>query len=392
MSTQPEFPLALGQPAALPGDAPALRLVPDEPLDFDDAVTRVRPRLHRYALRRLGDTHEAEELVQEALLRAYSHRDQLLTEDDLSAWTTVVTGRLVIDRLRVRGRSTSFADVPENGRLGRDTADVVVARDEARTALDALDAMPTRQAALLWAREVEGHTYEELCQRFGMTEPAVRSVLTRARKALRKEYAHRGGTLPVGGLAVLAPWIAGLTWVGKLRHAATRVTGPAVLATIGITALGGLVLNPFGAPNSPHVDSFAPVHAIVASGQISDHGSLGGLDGHARSRHTTGTVTQSPPRSSPHGALQLAEKTACQQKAADAHDPVFDDLPGGTPLGAGYGGSHCRTRTNAVIQVPLPTPVGGYRYLGTSTDLVHCSQIAPVTATKLVTCTERPQP
>lgn len=208
MSTAHDLPYGYAEPEAI---APAaLRLVATAPLDFDDAVRRVRPRLHRYAIRRLGDVHEAEELVQEALLRAYSHREQLLTEDDLSAWTTVVTGRLVIDRLRVRGRSTSYAEVPETGRLGRDTADVVVGRDEARTALDALDAMPPRQAALLWAREVEGQSYDELCDRFGMTEPAVRSVLTRARKALRKEYETRGGTLPVGGLAILAPWLAGI--------------------------------------------------------------------------------------------------------------------------------------------------------------------------------------
>src|SRR5919112_1504661 len=139
----------------------------------------------------------------EALLRAYKHGDQLQTEDDLIAWCTVVTGRLVIDRLRVRGRSTSVADVPEGTRVSRDTAEVVVARDEARVALDALDAMHPRQAALLWAREVEGQSYEDLCVRFEMSEPAVRSVLTRARKALRKEYGARGGTLPAGGLAIL---------------------------------------------------------------------------------------------------------------------------------------------------------------------------------------------
>ena len=61
-----------------------------------------------------------------------------------------MTGRLVSDRLRVRGRSVSVAEVPEGVRVGRDTADVVVARDEARLALDALDAMPARQAAVLW--------------------------------------------------------------------------------------------------------------------------------------------------------------------------------------------------------------------------------------------------
>jgi len=239
--------------------------VPEVPLDFDEAVRRIRPRLHRYAVRRLGDLHEAEELVQEALLRAYSHRAQLLTEDDLAAWSTVVTGRLVIDRLRVRGRSTSVAEVPEGYRVSRDTADVVVARDEARMALDALDAMHPRQAALLWAREVEGQSYEELCTRFQMTEPAVRSVLTRARKALRKEYGARGGTLPVGGLAVLAPWVAGLGWADRLRRAAGRLTAPAALSAVGITALGGLVLSPFNFHPHQAPSTFRPAEAVVST-------------------------------------------------------------------------------------------------------------------------------
>src|SRR5438128_11580930 len=98
---------------AQPHPQPHLRLVPDVPLDFDDAVRRLSPRLQRYATRRLGDVHEAEELVQEALLRAYKNRAALLTEDDVAAWTTVVVGRLVIDRLRVRGRSVNVAEVPE---------------------------------------------------------------------------------------------------------------------------------------------------------------------------------------------------------------------------------------------------------------------------------------
>jgi RNA polymerase sigma-70 factor (ECF subfamily) len=251
MSSMHELPplgvTAAPVPAPAAPDRPRLRLVPDAPLDFDDAVRRLTPRLQRYATRRLGDAHEAEELVQEALLRAYKNRAELLTEDDVAAWTTVVVGRLVIDRLRVRGRSVNVADVPEGTRVGRDTADVVVARDEARMALDALDSMPARQAAVLWAREVEGQAYDEIGRRFGMTEPAVRSILTRARKALRTEYALRGGTLPVAGLSAIAPWIVGMRWADRLRQAVGRVTAPAALgiATLGVigSTLGGAQWN-----------------------------------------------------------------------------------------------------------------------------------------------------
>ena len=158
-----------------------------------------------------------------------------------------MTGRLVIDRLRVRGRSTSVAEVPEGTRVGRDTADVVVARDEARLALDALDAMPARQAAVLWAREVEGLAYDEIGERFGMTEPTVRSLLSRARKALRKEFALRGGTLPAGGLVALAPWVDGLGWVERLRRPAARVAAPVAVGAASLGVLGGFVLAPRGA-------------------------------------------------------------------------------------------------------------------------------------------------
>jgi RNA polymerase sigma factor (sigma-70 family) len=234
-----------GDPAPEPARR-HLRPVPDLPLDFDAVVRSLTPRLQRYATRRLGDRHEAEELVQEALLRAYQHRGELRTEDDVAAWTTCVTGRLVIDRLRVRGRSTPVADVPESGRAERDTADVVVARDQARMALDALDSMPPRQAAVLWAREVEGLSYDEIGRRFAMTEPAVRSLLTRARKALRKEYAVRGGTLPGAGLALLAPWATGTGWLERLRTGLAKAAAPAALTVAAAGIVTGAVVLPAG--------------------------------------------------------------------------------------------------------------------------------------------------
>jgi RNA polymerase sigma-70 factor (ECF subfamily) len=205
-SADPYPPLAL-VPATRENDEQAESLVLSDPAIFDEALRRAMPRLRRYASRRLIDQHEAEEVVQEALLRAFQHREQLATEDDLMAWLTVVTGRLTIDRLRVRGRMTPVAELPAGSRASRDTADVVVARDEARIALDALEAMPSRQASVLWAREVEGLSYEDICDRFDLTEPTVRSLLHRARRTLRREYADRGGTLPAMGLVALAPWL-----------------------------------------------------------------------------------------------------------------------------------------------------------------------------------------
>src|SRR4051812_30474684 len=269
MTTAPDLPLPVTAaiPGQLqPGGAEATRaplaLVPalpdtigEEIVDFDDALRIAAPRLQRFAVRRLLDPHEAEEVVQEAMLRAFQHRDTLRTQDDLMAWLTVVTGRLVIDRLRARGRMTPVAELPAGTRAARDTADVVVARDEARIALDALEAMPSRQASVLWAREVEGLSYDEISERYGLSEPTVRSLLHRARRTLRREYAVRGGTLPSLGLVALAPWLRGLRVAGRLRDAARKTA-----AAAGVTATGLAVATvaPLWSHQAPtHVDSAA---------------------------------------------------------------------------------------------------------------------------------------
>jgi RNA polymerase sigma-70 factor, ECF subfamily len=243
MTTAPDLPMAVPSvavPAQTEDARPQLALVQQAPapdteiVDFDEALRAATPRLVRYATRRLGDPHEAEEVVQEALLRAFQHRAVLATEDDLMAWLTVVTGRLVIDRLRVRGRTTPVAELPAGARTSRDTADVVVARDEARLALDALEAMPSRQASVLWAREVEGLRYDEIGVRYGLSEPTVRSLLHRARRTLRREYSMRGGTFPAVGLVALAPWMRGLHVAGRVRDLARKGTAVTATAATGL--------------------------------------------------------------------------------------------------------------------------------------------------------------
>lgn len=242
MTTQPHLP----EPTPQVGSRPHLRLAPTPApapdVDFDAFVRSYESRLRRLVMRRIGDLCEAEEITQETLLRAYQHRASFATEDELMAWSTVVAQRLVIDRVRVRGRSVAVPDVPETARLGRDTADVVVARHEARAALESLEAIPTRQAAILWAREVEGLHYEEIAERFGITEPAVRSLLHRGRKALRAEFKARTGSFPLAGLAPFAPWLLALKAAGKVRGVAkTTVKAPATAAVaLSITAMMAL--------------------------------------------------------------------------------------------------------------------------------------------------------
>jgi RNA polymerase sigma-70 factor (ECF subfamily) len=348
---------------------PLLAVVPAQPpateeIELDEVLRRAGPRLKRYAVRRLRDEHEAEEVVQEALLRAFQHRHLLATEDDLMAWVTVVTGRLVIDRLRVRGRSTPVAELPPTTRAGRDTADVVVARDEARIALDALEAMPGRQASVLWAREVEGLSYDEIGERFGMSEPSVRSLLHRARRTLRREYAERGGTLPAVGLIALAPWLHGLHAASKLRHVARRGASGAALAATGL-AVATVV--PFGAHSTP-THTLPPSPALRINAESSPH-------------HQVRHVAQ-PAKHVVRPAHQ--QVTTHQPASVRLHTPsVCGARPGGYPVSAG-----CDVHHSPTVWLKLPVDVAGYDKVGVSKDGRVCEVVPTTLVTQCDTTTQ----
>jgi hypothetical protein len=104
---------------------------------------------------------------------------------------------------------------------------------------------------VLWAREIEGLSYVEIAARFGISEPSVRSLLQRARQTLRKEYAHRGGTLPAVGLVALAPWLHGLRLAAKLRHVARRAGATTTVAATGLAIATVAPLWSHPAPAAP---------------------------------------------------------------------------------------------------------------------------------------------
>jgi RNA polymerase sigma factor (sigma-70 family) len=368
MTTAPDLPLPSPPIAA----RPSLAIIPAQPagteeIELDEALRRAGPRLKRYAVRRLYDEHEAEEVVQEALLRAFQHRHLLATEDDLMAWLTVVTGRLVIDRLRVRGRSTPVAEVPPASRASRDTADVVVARDEARIALDALEAMPGRQASVLWAREVEGLSYDEIGDRFAMSEPSVRSLLHRARRTLRREYASRGGTLPGIGLVALAPWLHGLRMAGKLRHAAKRSGTAAAVAAAGFVVAAAV---PFSSPAQADRPAPAMRPAIKAAHAARPHHKS--IATRPVAAHRTPATSVAGPRPVEPTSTRLPLPHACGARAA-SHT-----------VSAG-----CSTHKAPTLYVKLPVPVAGNHEIGVSNDNRLCGHL-PTTPVSECDSTSQP--
>jgi RNA polymerase sigma factor (sigma-70 family) len=146
-------------------------------------VADVRPELHRYCARLVGSVIEGEDLVQEALARAFYALSQEPEMPSLRPWLFRVAHNAAVDHLKSHGHKLVDlrAEIDE-----ADAAGYADARDPAvvRAALGRFLALPLAQRSAVILKDVLGHSLEEAAQTMGSTVLAVKAALVRGRKSL----------------------------------------------------------------------------------------------------------------------------------------------------------------------------------------------------------------
>jgi len=177
--------------------------------EFDHLVEAHLDDLYRYALRLCkGRTADAEDLVQDAMLRALRAKEQLRSYETGRAWLFQIVTRTHLNRIRALGRrSESLAsDLDEQAFEEALAAWSPLAGPEERLLqeqqreqlLAALDGLDPGLRAALWLSDVEEFTQREVAQMLAIPEGTVASRVYRARRALRVQLrtaAHEAGVL-----------------------------------------------------------------------------------------------------------------------------------------------------------------------------------------------------
>jgi RNA polymerase sigma-70 factor (ECF subfamily) len=174
-----------------------------EPGAFEELVERTHRRVYTLAYRLVGDRHEAEDVAQEAYLRAYRALRGFRGEARFETWLYRITANTAMNHLRRRDR---FGDVlaEDDQRVvsieepGRAALDDVVERDEIERALGTL---PVGQRSVVLLKDVYGFSCAEIGEELGISEGAVKVRLHRARRRLKEEvYGPDRGHEGVGRL------------------------------------------------------------------------------------------------------------------------------------------------------------------------------------------------
>lgn len=147
----------------------------------------MRRRLMDEARRFLRNQDEAEDTVQDVVLKLWTMRDRLGDYRSVEAMAVVITRHLCLSRKRDYGKCLDLQALKETTDSGSPEL-LLIGRETEGRLLELIDSLPDRQQAILRMKHVDGMETDEIAALTGMTADSVRQNLSRARRNIMKRF------------------------------------------------------------------------------------------------------------------------------------------------------------------------------------------------------------
>jgi RNA polymerase sigma factor (sigma-70 family) len=148
--------------------------------EFEDRLTALRPRLHRYCARMTGSTVDGEDVLQDTLVKALSARAEGASVDNLEGWLFRIAHNTSLDLLRRGARNTVVPLTDDFEAAPLPEVDIVA------VSFQTFLRLPELQRCAVILKDVLGHSIEEVASITDCTPAAAKSALQRGRTALRQ--------------------------------------------------------------------------------------------------------------------------------------------------------------------------------------------------------------
>lgn len=160
---------------------------------FRSDVLPLKNELYRLALRITLDSAEAEDIVQETMIKVWNRRNDWDCIDSIEAFCLTICRNLALDKTRkasfqapsiddtgtAETQDHSYASNPEEQVMQRDRVDLV---------RRLVESLPEKQRSAMWLRDFEGKSYKEIAIVMGISEDLVKVSIFRARQAIKKKF------------------------------------------------------------------------------------------------------------------------------------------------------------------------------------------------------------
>ena len=159
-------------------------------ISFRNDVLPLKNVLYRLALRITMSREDAEDIVQDTLIKVWNRRDDWHDIDSIEAFSLTVCRNLSLDRMKKAGNDNLAIGGDETGKAdsGSDPYERMVQRDRIEQVRKILDSLPERLKSCMQLRDFEGKSYKEIAKALGMSEEQVKVNIFRARQAVKQKY------------------------------------------------------------------------------------------------------------------------------------------------------------------------------------------------------------
>lgn len=161
-------------------------------ISFRTDVLPLKNELFRLALRITLNKADAEDVVQETMIRVWNRREQWQQIESIEAFCLTICKNLALDRQkRMETRNTSLEEVghdaPDNS-YSANPEEQAVQRDKVERVRKLMNQLPEKQRICIQLRDVEGKSYKEIATIMDITEQQVKVNIFRARQTVKQEF------------------------------------------------------------------------------------------------------------------------------------------------------------------------------------------------------------
>jgi RNA polymerase sigma factor (sigma-70 family) len=155
------------------------------PEEFKIQVLPLKHKLFRLSLRMLVNREEAEDSVQDAMIKLWTRRDELKNYSSVEAFAMTMTKNICLDRIRSKSFQVERLSERQASNLQHDPGDVIELKDYTGFIRKIIEDLPDQQKEIMHMRDIEGLEYEQIAEVMNLNINAIRVNLSRARKKVR---------------------------------------------------------------------------------------------------------------------------------------------------------------------------------------------------------------
>lgn len=158
-------------------------------ISFRNDILPLKDKLFRLALRITFDRAEAEDIVQDTMIRVWNKRDEWEELDSIEAYCLTVARNLAIDRSQ-KSEAQNLSLTPDTQEMPDAlTPDRKFEQSEQLKIVHKLiSELPEKQRTIIQLRDIEGKSYKEIADVLQITEEQVKINLFRARQRIKMKY------------------------------------------------------------------------------------------------------------------------------------------------------------------------------------------------------------